>query len=103
MTPLLVMTALAGAPPTMDLSTICRSEQLGVAADRQARVLQDCLHDEQTARDELRQKWRQYPVATRTTCAELGQLVMSYVEVLVCIEIKNSAAASAVKTPPPES
>ena len=102
MTPLLVMTALAGSPPTMDLPTICRSEQSGVAPDRQGRVFQDCLHDEQAARDELTQKWRQYPAAMRTTCAELGQLVVSYVEVLVCIEIKNSAAGSSVKAPAPE-
>jgi hypothetical protein len=100
--PLLVLTALAASAPMIDLPTICRSEQLGVAADRQARVYQDCIHDEQAARDELLQNWTQYPVATRATCAELGQLVVSYVEVLVCIEIKNGVASSNAKTQLPQ-
>jgi hypothetical protein len=101
-TALLVMTALAASAPTMDLPTICRSEQLGVAPDRQARVFEVCIHDEQAARDELVQKWRQYPADTRATCAELGQLVVSYVEVLVCIEIKNGAVSGNVKATSPQ-
>ena len=100
MASVLMVAALAGAVPIMDLPAICRSEQSGVAPDQQARVYQNCLHDEQAARDELAKKWTEYPVATRTACVELGQLVVSYVEVLTCIEIKVRGAAAVEKTPP---
>jgi hypothetical protein len=100
MASVLMVAALAGAVPIMDLPAICRSEQSGVAADQQARVYQNCLHDEQAARDELTKKWSEYPVATRTACVEIGQLVVSYVEVLTCIEIKTRGAAASQKTAP---
>jgi hypothetical protein len=100
MAPMLVLAALSGSVPVMDLPTICRSEQSGVASDRQAHVYEGCLHDEQAARDELGKKWTQYPVAARAACAELGQLVLSYVEVLTCIEIKTRGAAGNETAPP---
>jgi hypothetical protein len=102
MAPVIVMAALAGALPTMDLHSICRGEQLGVPADRQTRVYQDCLRDEQAARDQLTQKWAQFPAAARGACAELGQLVFSYVEVLVCIEIKIGNISGDARTISPQ-
>jgi len=92
MAPVLLLLALAGATtPELDLNAICRSEQTGVAVERRTAVYQDCLRDEQAARDELRQKWPTFPAATRATCAELGRIVASYVETLTCIEIKSGS------------
>jgi hypothetical protein len=99
MAPVLLLLALAGAAPELDLSAICRSEQKGVPAERRTAVYQDCLHDEQAARDELRQKWSTYPAAARTTCAELGRIVSSYVEALTCIEIKTGRVGGEADPP----
>jgi hypothetical protein len=77
-------------------------ERAGIATDQQASVYQGCLHDKQAAQAELQQNWTAYPAATRENCAQLGGIVGSYVEVLVCIEIKtgNAAAASKSQQPP---
>ena len=99
MAPLLLLIALTNAVPTMDLASICRGERSGVPADQQESVYQGCLRDEGAARDKLTKEWAQYPVAARTTCAALGREVLSYVEVLTCIEIKTGNASSASKAP----
>ena len=93
MAPLLLLAALANAIPTMDIASICRGERSGVPADQQESVYQSCLRDEAAARDRLTKEWAQYPVAARTTCAALGREVLSYVEVLTCIEIKTGNAS----------
>jgi hypothetical protein len=93
MAPLLLLIALTNAVPTMDLASICRGERSGVAADQQEGVYQGCLRDEAAARDRLTKEWAQYPVAARVTCAALGREVLSYVEVLTCIEIKTGNAS----------
>lgn len=102
MTPVVFLVAIAASMPTMDLQAICRGERAGIATDQQASVYQGCLHDEQAAQAELQQNWTAYPAATRENCAQLGGIVGSYVEVLVCIEIKtgNAAAASKSQQPP---
>ncbi len=101
MAPMILLLALAGASaPELDLSAICRSEQSGVAADRRMAVYQDCLRDEQAARDELREKWPTFPAATRATCAEIGRIVASYVETLTCIEIKTGSVGG--QSAPPQ-
>jgi hypothetical protein len=88
MAPVLLFVALATSVPTMDLPSICRSEQSGVSVDEQAQVYQSCMRDEQAAREELKKQWMKFPAAARATCAELGHDIQSYVEVLTCIEIK---------------
>jgi hypothetical protein len=95
MTPVVFLVAIAASMPTMD-------QRAGIATDQQASVYQGCLHDEQAAQAELQQNWTAYPAATRENCAQLGGIVGSYVEVLVCIEIKtgNAAAASKSQQPP---
>jgi hypothetical protein len=99
MAPLLLAMAIANAVPTMNLASICRGERSGVPADQQESVYQGCLRDEGAARDKLTKEWAQYPVAARATCAVLGREVLSYVEVLTCIEIKTGNASSAPKSP----
>jgi hypothetical protein len=93
MAPLLFLIALTNAVPTMDLASICRGERSGVPADQQESVYQGCLRDEGAARDKLTKEWAQYPIAVRATCGALGRDVLSYVEVLTCIEIKTGNAS----------
>lgn len=93
MLPIFLLIAAASAPPAMDLPRMCRGERSGVPADQQETVYQSCLHDEQAARDKLAQYWTQFPANVRTTCAELGRQVFSYVEVLTCIEIKTGTTS----------
>ena len=101
MAPIILLAALAASVPAMDLPTICRSEQAGVPADQQANVYKGCLRDEQAARDELNGEWTKFPAAARTTCAELGSLVLSYVEMLTCIEVKTGSRSPTWKAPEP--
>jgi hypothetical protein len=100
MTPVVFLVAVAASMPTMDLPAVCRGERTGIAADQQASAYQGCLHDEQAAQAELRQNWTAYPAAARENCAQLGGIIGSYVEMLVCIEIKTGNAAGKSQQPP---
>jgi hypothetical protein len=101
MAPMFLLAALTASVPTMDLPSICRSEQSGVAADQQGQVYQNCMRDEQAAREELQRQWMRFPAAARATCTELGLDIQSYVEVLTCIEIKMGSNSPTWKSPEP--
>ena len=104
MVPLLFFLATVSAVPAMDLPTICRGQERGLPHDQQAGAYESCLRDEKSAQDELRQNWPHFPADARTTCAMLGRMGGSYVEVATCIEIKTGKPMSTwpLQPPPPD-
>ena len=99
--PVLFILMLAGDVPTLDLQSTCRGAESAAAASDRATAYQSCLHDEQTARQQLQQKWNQIPLAARTGCTdEATGISPSYVELLTCLEMRTggnfSGGAAAV-------
>ena len=86
MTPLLLLAAIV--LPTIDLPSNCHAQQKAIppSPDR-AGIYDTCMRGEQEARDRLTKQWTTVPTAVRATCAEVGRMGGSYVEMDVCIEI----------------
>jgi len=87
----LVSLLLAAAMPNADPDKICQSAKTTVLPEDQSSAFQSCVTDEKAARDELRQKWTQFPAEARATCAEPQSVPVSYVEMLTCIEMQTGS------------
>jgi hypothetical protein len=74
--------------PTIDLSAACHGQEKGLPTEAKASAYHDCMQAEQQALGDLRQKWAGFPAAAKQPCAALAQTFDSYVELLVCIEIR---------------
>jgi hypothetical protein len=99
MTPLLLLVAIA--LPNIDLPSNCRTEQKAIPPNpAQASVYEDCMRGEQAAREGLVKKWATVPAAVRATCAEMGRLIGSYVEIAVCVDIDTGNLSSYAPAPP---
>jgi hypothetical protein len=91
MFPLIVLATLTAFSSNVDPKTICESARAASAGDDQPTAFSGCIRDEQQARDELKRSWARYSVASRATCAEPQGEMMSYVEVLTCLQMQNGA------------
>jgi len=81
--------ALAAMVPTIDASSACHGEEKALPKDERASAYHDCMLAEQQALGELRQKWTQFSAPAKRPCADLAHTFDSYVELLVCIEIRD--------------
>ncbi len=100
MTLLLLLAAVA--LPTIDLPRNCRAEQREIPPNyAQSNIYDECLRGEQAARDRLAKRWSTVPAAVRETCAEIGRLGGSYVEMDVCVEIHTGALSTSAPAPSP--
>jgi hypothetical protein len=87
MAPVLVL-AVAALAPTINMSSSCHGEEKGLPKDQRASTYNICMQAEQGAQAELNKKWSSFPISARRPCAALAQTFDSYVELLVCIEIR---------------
>jgi hypothetical protein len=101
MTPVLFLVALAASIPTSNLDSICQSAKVGALPEDQPKAFQACIQDEQTAKDQLRQKWGQFSTTARETCAETPGVAFSYVELLTCLEMQKGSDFGAGKSQQP--
>jgi hypothetical protein len=83
-----VLVVLAALAPTINMSTTCHGEQKGLPSDQRASTYNTCMQAEQSARTELDKKWSSFPGAAKQPCVALAGTFASYVELLVCIEIR---------------
>jgi hypothetical protein len=96
----LLLVLAAVTLPIIDLPSNCRAEQRAIPTGlQQQNVYQDCMRGEQAARDGLVKKWVTVPAAVRATCAEMGRLVGSYVEIDVCVDIDTGSLSGAPPAP----
>ena len=109
----LVLIALAGAPPAVDAAKVCRDAQ-ATALPEDAKVAFDsCVRDEQAAREKLAARWSHYSAVARSACIfEGGGVAPSNVELWTCLEMQpggslslpsgdNAAAPASGVSPPP--
>jgi hypothetical protein len=101
MAPLLILAAIS--LPIIDLPSNCRAEQRAIPpGPEHQNIYENCMRDEQAAREGLLKRWPGLPAAVRQTCAEMGGLIGSYIEVQVCADIDaGSLAASSQQEPAP--
>jgi hypothetical protein len=83
----LVVTAAAQVPK-IDFMPGCRgATTMGLGA-----TLQNCIEDEQRARDQLVKEWSQFSNPDKTSCTEeISGFEPSYVELLTCLEAARDA------------
>jgi hypothetical protein len=84
MAPLILLVAMAAFVPTSSPERICRDAQL-TDAGSDAQAYRACLHDEQSARDEIKRTWNHYSAEARSICTEPDAVSISCVEVLTCL------------------
>ena len=100
MAPALLLALAALAP--INLSSACHGEEKGLPNDQRAGAYNSCMQAEQAALSELNKKWSAFPTSAKQPCADLTQIFDSYVELLVCIEIRaGSGLASLPDAAPP--
>jgi hypothetical protein len=94
MNAIVLLIALAGAPPAVDLASICRSAQTAALPEDRAVAYQSCVRDEQGALDQLRAKWTHYSAAAQAACVGSGGVTLSYVELMICLEMQPGGSLS---------
>jgi hypothetical protein len=89
------------ALPMINLPSNCRAEQKAIPpGPEHENIYENCMRDEQAAHEELLKKWPQLPAGVRQTCAEMGRMIGSYIEVEVCADI-DAERLSASSQPEP--
>ena len=76
---------LASSAPSLDPGVLCLSARYSAPPEDQSGTFRSCIRDQEAARDEIRQKWAQFPVDVRGQCAPKGDS-QGYVELLTCLE-----------------
>ena len=87
MTPAILLLLAAMVPP-IDLPSACHGQEKALPQAQRQNAYRDCMQAEQTALTSLQQNWTKFPAAARRPSADLAQTFDSYVELLVCIEIR---------------
>lgn len=84
----LILVALAGAPPTVDMDTICKDAQVTALPEDAKVAFDSCVRDEKEARDKLNARWPQYSASVRSACIGPDVIAPSYVELWTCLEMQ---------------
>jgi hypothetical protein len=100
MAPLLLSGALASSMPTLDVRSLCRDVRSLALPEDQGLAYESCLQDEQTAREQLQQRWTQFTADARDSCGEVSEgMRASYVEMLTCLEMETESDLGVGATP----
>ncbi len=84
--------ALTDGVPKFDVSRSCREAE-AFADEGTHLAYKGCMQDEQDALKQLQKKWSSFKAADRDTCIAQGiSPLPSYVEILTCIEMYDSAS-----------
>lgn len=100
MAPLLFLIALAASVPTANIPSICKSVREGASPERKAAAYEGCVHAEQTARDQLQERWSQFSASAHSICARSEAFSFSYVEMLTCLEMQTDGNIGKSQSPP---
>ena len=95
MAPVLVL-AVAALAPTINMSSSCHGQEKGLPKDQRASTYNICMNAEQGAQAELNKRWSSFPASARRPCAALAHTFESYIEVLVCIEIRAGSGLASL-------
>jgi hypothetical protein len=91
----LMLIALAGAPPAVDAAKICHDAQASALPEDAKVAFDSCVRDEQAARDKLAGRWSHYSAVARSACVGDGSGVgLSNVELWTCLEMQPGGSLS---------
>jgi hypothetical protein len=82
--------AVAHDVPTLNVVPGCRSQ-----SEQNTRTMNNCLEDEQRARDQLVRQWSQFAHQAKSNCTGLASNIagaQSYVELLTCLQMAQDAS-----------
>jgi hypothetical protein len=96
MGPALLLALAASLAPGIDMSSACHGEEKGLPSDQRASTYNTCMQAQQSALTELNTKWSSFPAAAKQPCAALAQTFDSYVELLVCIQIRAGSGLASL-------
>ncbi|MGA2638543.1 hypothetical protein [Methylocella sp.] len=83
--------AVGAGVPKLDVEQSCREAQTFSGTDNKL-AYKGCMQDENDALKQLQQNWSRFKPENRSTCLAQGLSPMpSYVEILTCIEMYDSA------------
>jgi hypothetical protein len=88
MAPFVLLIALAGPAPAINLESICRSARTNALAEDQAGAYESCIAEETAARAQVVMKWPHASPDTRAECAPMKGLPTSYVAMLTCLDMQ---------------
>ncbi len=91
----LVLIALAGAPPAVDAAKVCRDAQSSALPEDAQVAFDSCVRDEQATREKLAARWPHYSAAARSAClGDGGGVAASNVELWTCLEMQPGGSLS---------
>ena len=91
----LMLIALAGAPPAVDATKVCHDAQASALPEDAKVAFDSCVRDEQAARDKLSARWSKYSAVARSACIfEGGGVAASNVELWTCLEMQPGGSLS---------
>jgi hypothetical protein len=91
----LVLIALAGAPPAVDAARVCRNAQASALPEDAKVAFDSCVRDEQAAREKLAARWTHYSATARSAClGDGGGVPASNVELWTCLEMQPGGSLS---------
>lgn len=75
------------AVPAFDLKKSCKTTE--DAALSLGRSVESCISSEEAAREQLENRWAEFPGAKRADCVGMSKIggIPSYIEVLTCLEL----------------
>lgn len=78
-----------GGIPDFNVKGTCADAQkFGIQGSNKDIGYKGCLQDEQSAKDELKQRWSSFKASNKQNCVEQARAPSpSYVEVLTCLEM----------------
>jgi hypothetical protein len=99
-----VLIAASGGTPTVDIRKSCHGSESAVIAvlgNTTPITFENCLRQEQAAREQLVKDWASYPDVDRKLCVQPASYMPSYVEWLICLEMGRDVRK--IKTEQPSS
>jgi hypothetical protein len=90
----LVLIALSGAPPSIEMKTICKDARVSALPEDAQVAYDSCVHDEQAALDKLKAGWTHYSASARSACTGEDSIAPSYVELWTCLEMQPGGSLS---------
>ena len=92
MPPLLLLLALTTSAPTVDLASISHNATRDALPEEKARAYDNCIGEEQTARDQVRKLWPTVSAEGRADCAPMRGIPTSYVAIMTCLDMQPGGA-----------
>jgi hypothetical protein len=86
---LLLLVALTSSAPNYDVKAICAPSRDAALSEDKAGAYDQCVKEEQSARDQVRQMWNGTPAHARADCNYPGPVPESYVELLTCLQMEG--------------